>query len=223
MSSRRIWPHIYIALIICLCAPLTRAQTYPVGELYLGFTEFNNEYGTDRHNSPGVVINFGYNVARNVRLLVDFGAEVHSTNIVWTNGRTAQADDYQLLFGPEFTIRKSPKVTPFVHGLAGVAFRNYAVPTGNWICTGYSCYEDTFGVALESGFASAVGGGIDWHVHPIISVRFVQFDWIRTHLSRDNVNFSPIAGQLPTLSGWQDNYRFSCGVTFRFGAKGSRY
>jgi hypothetical protein len=222
MFPKRTWLCLCLVLVSCVCVPLGRTQTYPVGEFYLGFTEFNNEYGTDRHNSPGVVFNFGYNVARNLRLVADFGAEMHNTNIVWTNGRSARAEDYQLLFGPELTVRTSPKVTPFVHGLVGVSFRNYAVPTGNWICTGSTCYEDTFGVALEKGFATGVGGGIDWHLHPILSLRVVQFDWIRTHLSRDNASFSPVQGQLPTLSGWQNNYRFSCGVTFRWGEKGAR-
>lgn len=219
MLRTSIW--LCLVLIGCLCAPLARAQTYPVAEGYLGFTEFNNEYGTDRHNSPGVVFNFGYNPARYLRLVADFGAEMHNTNIVWTNGRSAKANDYQLLFGPELAIRTASKVTPFVHGLVGVAIRSYAVPTGNWICTGVSCYEDTFSVAKEAGFATGVGGGIDWHLHPILSLRVVQFDWIRTHLSRDNANFSPVQGQLPTLNGWQDNYRFSCGITFRFGEKGA--
>jgi opacity protein-like surface antigen len=204
------------------CAPMAQAQQYPVAEGYIGFTVLNNEYGTDRHNSPGIHLGFGYNAARYLRLVADFGAQNHSTNIVWTNGRRAQADDYQLLFGPELAIRKSPKATPFVHGLVGVAFRYYAVPTGNWICTPSSCYQDRFDIARENGFASAVGGGVDWHVHPTISVRLVQFDWIRTKLSRDNVDFSPVQGELPILKGWQDNYRFSCGVTFRFGQKGNQ-
>ncbi len=200
------------------------AQLYPAAEGYIGFTVFNNEYGTDRHNSPGVHASFGYNVARNLRLLADFGAQYHSTDIVWTNGQSASADDYQLLFGPELTLRHNPRVTPFVHGLVGVAFRHYAVPTGNWICTGYPnyiCYQDHFDIAKESGFASGVGGGIDWLVHPIVAVRLVQFDWIRTNLSRDNVNYSPAQGELPTLKGWQDNYRFSIGFTFRMGEKGT--
>lgn len=222
MFCTRTWRCLCLALIGCFCVPNGRAQTYPVAEGYLGFTMLNNEYGTARHNSPGVIFSFGYNATRNLRLVADFGAEWHSTNIVWTNGRNATANDYQLLFGPELTIRQSPSVTPFVHGLAGMAFRNYAVPSGNWICNGYTCYEDTFGVALETGFATGVGGGIDWHLHPILSLRVVQFDWIRTHLSRDNASYSPIQGQLPTLTGWQDNYRFSCGITFRWGERGVR-
>ncbi|MBZ5656532.1 MAG: hypothetical protein LAO56_14790 [Acidobacteriia bacterium] len=204
-----------------LCVPLAQAQVYPAAEGYIGFTMLNNEYGTDRHNSPGVHFSFGYNAARNLRLLADFGAEIHDTNIVWTNGKRASADDYQLLFGPELTIRTSPKVTPFVHGLVGVAFRHYAVPNGNWICIDFTCYQDHFDIAKEAGFATGVGGGMDWHVHPQVSLRLVQFDWIRTNLSRDNADFSPVQG-LPTLSGWQDNYRFSCGITFRLGEKGSR-
>src|SRR5574337_1226971 len=94
------------AIFLSFChAPYIRAQAYPAAEGYVGFTVFNNEYGTERHNSPGVHASFGYNVLRNLRLLADFGAEYHNTNIVWTNGKSASANDYQLLFGPELTIR----------------------------------------------------------------------------------------------------------------------
>jgi hypothetical protein len=220
MARIRVWSFLLTSVFVC--ATLAHSQTYPAAEGYIGFTMLNNEYGADRQNSPGVQLGFGYNLMRNLRLVADFGAETHDTNIVWTNGKKASADSYQLLFGPELTLRNSPKVTPFVHGLVGVAFRNYAVPTGNWMCSGYSCYETSFSIARETGFASGVGGGIDWHFHPIMSFRVVQFDWVRTHLSSDNAAFSPIHGQLPTLSGWQDNYRFSCGLIFRFGEKGAQ-
>lgn len=74
MICTRTWRCVCLALICCVCAPLTRTRTYPAGEFHLGFTEFNNEYGTDRHNSPCLVFNFGYNVARNLRLVADFGS-----------------------------------------------------------------------------------------------------------------------------------------------------
>jgi hypothetical protein len=207
-------------LTVLACAPFAYPQTFPVAEGYLGFTVLNNEYGTDRQNSPGVQFGFGYNLHRNLRLIADFGAETHDTKIVWTNGRKASADSYQLLFGPELTIRSKPNVTPFFHGLVGVAFRNYAVPTGNWVCSIYSCYETSFNIARDTGLATGIGGGIDWHFHSVMSFRVVQFDWVRSHLTRDNANFNPIQGQLPTLRGWQDNYRFSVGIVFRFGEKG---
>jgi len=204
-----------------MAAPVS-AQGYPVAEGYLGFSLYNNEYGTVRHNSPGLQVNGGYNVARYLQVVGDFGAQFHSTNIVWANGRQVEADSYQIMFGPELKVRKRSRWTPFVHGLAGVALRSYAVPTGKWVCTGFppNCYETSFTAARDTGFAWGVGGGLDWTKHPAISFRVFQFDWLHTSLSRDNLNFSPAQGQLPTLSGWQDNYRFSFGIVFRFGEKG---
>jgi hypothetical protein len=213
---------VLLCVIVLICVPIVPSQTFPVAEGYIGFTVLNNEYGTDRQNSPGVQFGFGYNLVRNLRLVADFGAETHRTKIVWTNGKTASADSYQLLFGPELTLRNSPKVTPFFHGLVGVAFRNYAVPTGNWTCPPYGCYETSFSVARDTGLATAVGAGVDWHLTPMISFRVVQFDWLRTHLSRDSESFSPLQGQLPIVSGWQDNYRFSTGIILRFGQRGRR-
>jgi len=213
---------VLLCVIVLICVPIVPSQTFPVAEGHIGFTVLNNEYGTDRQNSPGVQFGFGYNLVRNLRLVADFGAETHSTKIVWTKGKTASADSYQLLFGPELTLRNSPKVTPFFHGLVGVAFRNYAVPTGNWTCQPYGCYETSFSVARDTGLATAVGAGVDWHLTPMISFRVVQFDWLRTHLSRDSESFSPLQGQLPIVSGWQDNYRFSTGIILRFGQRGRR-
>jgi Outer membrane protein beta-barrel domain len=198
------------------------AQSYPEAEGYVGFSLYNNEYGTTRHNSPGMQFGAGYNVARYLQLMGDFGAQFHSTPIRWTNGKKVEADSFQFLFGPELRMRNRSAWTPFAHGLAGVAYRRYAVPTGTWTCTGLPpiCYQDTFTAASETGFAWAVGGGLEWSNHPAISVRVFQFDFVRTKLSRDNLDFSPAQGQFPTLTGRQDNYRFSFGITFRFGAKG---
>ena len=195
------------------------AQEYPVAEVSLGFAVLNNEYGKDRQNSSGVQLAFAYNLARQLRLVGDFGFETHSTDLFWYSGRRADANSYQVLFGPEFTFRQKPRFTPFVHGLAGTAGRHFAVPNGQWTCTGYGCYEGHFDLAQEAGFASGVGGGLDWHIWPRASLRLVQFDWIHTNLSRDNA-ISPAQGQLPTLKGWQDNYRFSCGFVLRLGSKG---
>jgi len=205
-----------------LFVPQAWAQTYPAMEGYLGYSHYNNEYGSDRHNSPGVEFNYGYNFARNLQLLADVGAQFHNTDIIWTNGKKAEADCYQFLFGPELKIRNRSKLTPFARSLAGAALRSYAVPSGHWVCTGFpsTCYQTSFSVARESGFAWSVGGGLDWQLQRGISLRLVQFDWIRTNLSRDNKNFSPLQGSLPILSGWQSNYRFSVGISFQFGEKG---
>lgn len=208
-------------LLICLFVftiPVS-GQMYPAAEGFIGFTVNNNEYGTDRHNSAGVLMNFGYNPHRNLRLVGDFGFQHHSSDIVWAN-KNAGLDEYQILFGPEFAIRQSKKATPFFHALIGMAGRNYAVPTGNWICTLNTCYQDHFDLAREFGFASAFGGGIDLD-YSYVSYRLVQFDYLRTQLSRDNLNLTPQQGSFPTIQGWQNNYRFSTGIVFRIGQRGS--
>jgi hypothetical protein len=105
--------------------------------------------------------------------------------------------------------------------LVGVGVRDYAVPTGNWVCSLYSCHETSFSVAKDVGPATAVGAGVDW-LSPVISFRVVQFDWLHIHLRRDNSAFSPTQGQLPILGGWQDNYRFSTVIVFRFGENSRR-
>lgn len=101
-----------------------------------------------------------------------------------------------------------------------IALRSYAVPTGDWVRDLYSCYKTSFSVARDTGFESAVGGGVEWNFHQVLAFRIAQLDWIHIHLSRDNRNFYPIQAQLPALQGRQSNYRFSCGITFRFGSKG---
>ena len=228
MRSSRRWPwtpdaFVWLLLFLVL-VPQAWTQAYPAMEAYVGYSHYNNEYGTDRQNSPGLQFNLGYNLMRNLQLVGDFGAQFHGTNIVWTNGKKAEVDSYQFLFGPELKIRNRSNLAPFAHALAGIALRNYAVPSGNWICTGFpsSCYQTSFSVARDSGFAWSVGGGLDWEVRPGIALRMIQFDWVRSDLSRDNSNFSPQQGSLPILRGWQNNYRFSAGITFRFGEKGVR-
>src|SRR5215469_13815184 len=99
MRKPRMW-----ALTSLVLVSRAWAQTYPAMEGYLGYSHYNNEYGTDRHNSPGLQFNFGYNVARNLQLLGDVGVQFHGTNIVWGNGKKAEADSYQFLFGPELKI-----------------------------------------------------------------------------------------------------------------------
>jgi hypothetical protein len=79
-------PAVFLVLI-----PQAWTQSYPATEGYLGYSHYNNEYGTDRHNSPGVEFNFGYNLARSLQLLADVGVQFHNTDIIWTNGKKAEA------------------------------------------------------------------------------------------------------------------------------------
>jgi hypothetical protein len=93
--------------------------------------------------------------------------------------------DFSFLFGPTFSYR-TKKVTPFAHALFG----------GNRL--GLSAMGES---ASDTGFAYAIGGGIDFPIHSIISVRAAQVDWLHTH--HGDVG--------------QNNVRVSAGAVFRFG------
>ena len=68
-----------------------------------------------------------------------------------------------------------------------------------------------------NGSLTGFGGGLDVQVHPVISIRAFQFDYLRTHLHRDRPNM--LADQIPALKDWQNSYRFLVGVTFRLGER----
>lgn len=98
------------------------------------------------------------------------------------------------LFGPQVSL--PAKVSPFVHVLFGVAHESIAssiniggLPTG-------------FAILSSSGnfFAAAVGGGIDLHVAPFLSVRPIQLDYLATR----------------AYSGTQNQPRVSAGVVLHF-------
>lgn len=201
-----------------------KPATYPAIETYVGFSANNNEYGTDRHNSFGFQLTGGYNPHRNIRLIGDFAAQYHGTDIGWTvNDHKATLREYQFLVGPEFAIRTRSRATPFLRSMVGFAYRNYAIPSNEWEYNPESGWTPVnFSLASDLGFAAAFGGGVDVDIHPNLAFRVVQFDYVRTHLSRNSLNWEPVQGQLPIVTGWQNNYRFSCGIVLKLGERGGR-
>jgi hypothetical protein len=92
-------------------------------------------------------------------------------------------------FGPRLTARVK-KVKAFGQALFGLAHGSGSqFPQGNSLVSG------------ASSFALNVGGGADYRINPLISVRVVQLDYIRS--------------QLPNAtSDWQNNLRVGAGLTF---------
>ncbi len=199
-------------------AQYPRADSYPIVEGFAGFSTVSNEYSlAERYNSPGFHASFAFNPRARLRLVTDFGAQFHGTDLWYF--RRVSLHDYQIMFGPEFAYRQR-RFTPFVRGLAGLALRHYVVPTGTYSYDYNSgtTQEDKMTVASAKGFAFGGGGGLDWNLRiPLLAIRLFQFDFVRAHLAHDRPEFSPIQDQLPLLPGWQNNYRFACGVVFKLG------
>jgi len=128
------------------------------------------------HFDPNVNAN-GWNASITGNLNNWFGVTADFSGAYKNGGKFHTA-----MVGPVFSIRKSDKVTPFAHVLVGGT-----VVSGGGIST--------------SGFATAIGGGLDVKVSEHVAWRLVQGDWL-----------------LFRSGGETDkkNARVSTGIVFRF-------
>lgn len=149
-------------------------------DLFGGYSYFNGSTSgvTDRYSLNGWNAQGTYNVNHWLGATADFGGYYGSPFNV-------SAHDYSFLFGPTISLR-TPHFTPYVHTLFGVD-NFHAAALG-------SSMSDT-------GFAMAVGGGVDIPVKGRLSIRAGQLDWLRS----DHYSTS------------QNNLRVSTGLVFRLG------
>jgi opacity protein-like surface antigen len=215
-----------VALVVLLCVGAASAQfgpdfNYtPAAEVFGGFSLHRTQFGDTMQNAPGFDFNFGYNPFKYMRLLADVGGQYHGTQLFVLDERVSTSN-YQLLFGPEFVMRNKSRYTPFVHGMFGWVTRRYNIPNGLLNCNGFTCSQQKTTIISDSGLGLAAGGGLDIAVSQSFSVRAIQFDYIRSHMDRNQPNFAEIDPTVfPPLSSWQKNYRFAFGVVFRIGEKG---
>lgn len=105
--------------------------------------------------------------------------------------------EHTYLVGPQVSIPF--KISPFAHALFGVARESQdtipaACPVTIPTCSGFAT------LGSDTSWASAVGGGLDWHVAPFVAVRAFQLDYIHTHLHGAS----------------QNQPRVSAGIVFHF-------
>ena len=162
-----------ILWIVCFL-PLTAmadgpesAVSFPRGEFFGGYSYF--------HGASGGGSFSGVNVSMTENLRPWFGGALEVSSH-WSSGTNVST----VMYGPVFAIRKDPRVTPFVHFLAG----------GVRGSVGYldiSHSKTTFGVAP--------GGGVDVQVTKNLAVRVVQVDYILSRFSNtQQSNFRVSAG-----------------------------
>ena len=171
------------ALLIASAAPLAFAQTgddynkVDVGVLYshnrvdTGFDDPNQNFLDEREGFHGVEAFVKGNVSRYVGLKGSYSFHRKSFDIT-TGGAPAttidvDADLHQFMGGVEFKDNaKETKVKPFAHVLAGVAHAR--------------AETDSVLVNInesDTGFAAAVGGGVDFRLSDRVDFRAVQFDY----------------------------------------------
>ena len=85
------------------------------------------------------------------------------------------ASIHSFLFGPRFSYRKHERVTPFVHGLIGLARSHTDVRSS----TSDPVLDDLLSdfEISDTNFSAALGGGIDINLSKRFALRLVQADY----------------------------------------------
>jgi hypothetical protein len=120
------------------------------------------------------------------------------------------------LFGPQYSFRRVPRVTPFVHALFG-AVQGSTISTPIVVTPAVCpspgpCQGPSLGpsatIAPETAFAMALGGGLDVKVRNHVWIRLFQADYVRQDFSQN-----------PGSPGSINTARISAGVVFTVGKR----
>jgi opacity protein-like surface antigen len=183
---------LFLLILIGLCPLAAQAQDpVPRVEVFGGYSYLRTGSGYDQ-DLHGWNTAVSGNLSRHFAIKADFAGHYDAYNFTGIEVRNFV---HTFLFGPQVNIRATERINPFVHALVGVAHDRTKARLG----TAETVYTDT-------GFAFAVGGGVDakWGEH--VSWRVFQTDYLLTRY------------QDPTLVPLQKrnihHFRFSTGVVF---------
>jgi hypothetical protein len=167
------------ALLIAATAPFTFAQTdynkadfgvlFSHNRVDTGFDDPNQNFISEREGFNGVEVFGKGNVSRYVGLKGSYSFHRKSFEIGGNTPATTfdvDADLHQFMGGVEFKDNaRETKVKPFAHVLAGVAHARADIES----VTDFS--------ESETGFAAAIGGGVDFKLSDRVDLRAFQFDY----------------------------------------------
>jgi hypothetical protein len=191
------------ALFIACTSSVAFAQTddynkYDVGVLYshnrqdIGVEDPSQNFIDEREGFHGVEVFVKGNVSRYVGLKGSYSFNRKSFDIDGGTAATSfdvDANLHQFLGGAEFKDNaRETKVKPFAHVLAGVAHARADVSNATL------SFEES-----DTGFAAAVGGGVDFKLSDRVDLRAVQFD------------YNPVRANGET----SHNFRIGIGLIFR--------
>jgi opacity protein-like surface antigen len=195
------WGFVFLSLFSCTAA----AQEAPKAEVFGGYSYFRlNPRSTFME---GINLN-GWNasLAGNVNdwfgIVGDFSGQYSKPRIL---GVDLNIKTHSFLFGPRFSYRRNAKITPFAHTLFGATR-----VTGEAV--GISDHQ--------TGFAMALGGGVDAKLNDHVAIRIVQADYLLTRLKGESIACiaDPLLPPCPApQTESQHNVRLSFGAVFRFG------
>jgi opacity protein-like surface antigen len=142
---------------VCLTFLPVMAQDTSKAEVFGGYSWAGGNFHGWNSSVTG-------NVTKRFGIVADFsghyGNELAGSILV-------KQDAHSFLFGPRFSFR-GKRFTPFVYALFGVTrFHESSTVSGQRFS------------ASDSGFSSALGGGLDVRVNQRVSIRAFQIDYLR--------------------------------------------
>ncbi len=165
-------------LILASCV-FVAAQETTKAEVFGGYQWTSVDFGSgvSRQNFNGFdgAVTGYFN--QNLGITADFSGAFKTVEGVSTKV-------YSYTFGPTLRVPMD-KATPFVHALFGGAHASAGFEGAS---------------ATSSGFAYAIGGGLDVNATKNVAVRIGQFDFFGTRIEGEN----------------QKNFRYSAGIVFKF-------
>jgi hypothetical protein len=215
-------------LLTAACASFGYAQSSPDERdkvnVFVGFSHNRVDTGggdgdlvNDREGFNGVNGSITGNVSRYVGLKFDYSyhskefSRTHDVICVTTpcppTVFNADARIHNFLGGVQFkdnTKDSDKRLRPFGHVLVGVHNSSVTIPTEVCAFAGPTVCPDN--VIDETGFAAAVGGGLDVRLSDRVSVRAIQLDWNPNRYGSDN--------KFGFGSDTSHNFRIGVGVVF---------
>jgi len=167
-------------------APGRLTPKFEVAGLY-SYVNFNPGSGFASWNNNGEMLSFAYNPNR----ILGLTAEVAGYDFTRSTPTGTASGGFQTwLFGPRLNLRRDHFV-PFVEFLVG----------------GFRGGPEVTGIATQTSFALAAGGGVDIVITKHIAWRFAQIDYLMTNASGIYVN----------STYRQNNIRLGTGIVVRWG------
>jgi hypothetical protein len=216
--------------LVVLAGSMMMAQEVPTAEAYAGFSfiRVNTAGNVNSFTPTGGLGSFQVNFNKNFGVVAEFGGTHKEGNSIAGPDRPLEQTQFTYLFGPRVFFNKAGRYAPFfeylvggVHNSRSFPVPNSAIPLGFVVPRGVTVdvgATTTRFRTTQNAFGMAIGGGLDIKLSKVIAVRPIQLDYMPTHFSPLNI---PGVGQVfgaDNSTRWQQNLRYSGGITFRFGS-----
>ncbi len=216
-----------LVALVLLAGSVLVAQEVPTAEAYAGYTFIRVNTGTqvNAFTANGGLGSFQVNFNKNFGVVAEFGGTTKEGFSISGPERPMDQTQFTYLFGPRVFFNKAGTFAPFfefllggIHNSRSFAVPNTALAPGFTVPRGVTAEVGTTTTRFrttQNAYAMAVGGGLDIKVHRNLAIRPIQLDYLPSHFSP--LNIPGVPGTINDVR-WQNNIRYSTGLTFRFGS-----